>query len=208
MIIAVDGPAAAGKGTISRRLAQHYGLNYLDTGALYRAVGRDVIAANIDTNDEKSVAAVAENLDPASLDDPVLRVQKTAEMASVVAKIPLVRQALLTYQREFSSQEAGAVLDGRDIATVICPDAKVKLFISASAEERAKRRFKELQETAAGCESYEAILAQIKARDERDMNRAEAPLKKAEDAYLIDTTNLSIEESYSKAIRYIDGLNS
>ncbi len=204
MIIAVDGPAAAGKGTISRRLAQHYGLKYLDTGTLYRAVGRDVIAQNADTDDDQAIANIAKNLDPLTLDDPILRAQKTADMASVVAKIPDVRQALLTYQREFSCQKPGAVLDGRDIATVICPDAKVKLFITASAQERAQRRFKELKDSNSEAESYEVILAKIEERDERDMNRAEAPLKKADDAYLIDTTNLSIEDSYSKAIRYID----
>ncbi len=206
MIIAVDGPAAAGKGTISRKLAKHYGLDYLDTGSLYRAVGRDAITACIDPADHSAVADIAAKIDPSTLADPALREQKTADMASVVAKIPRVRAALLEYQRAFSQSGKGAVLDGRDIATVICPNADVKLFVFASAQERAKRRYRELLDAGTASTDYEGVLAEIEQRDERDMNRAEAPLKKADAAYLIDTTNLSIEESYRKAILYIENL--
>ncbi len=207
MIIAVDGPAAAGKGTISRQLAGHYGLAYLDTGSLYRAVGRDVLSASIDPADHQAVAQIAARLDAGTLSDPVLRQQMVADMASVVAKIPEVRATLLDYQRNFAQKGQGAVLDGRDIATVICPEAEVKLFIYASAQERAKRRYKEFVDSGTATQGYDEVLAEIEQRDERDMNRAEAPLKKAEEAYLIDTTNLSIEESYRQAIQYIDSLN-
>jgi len=203
MIIAIDGPAAAGKGTLARRLAEHYGLRYLDTGALYRAVGLAVMRGGGDPGDAAAAEAAARNLDPALMEDPELRAAGTGVAASRVAVVPGVRAALLDFQRAFAAQPPGAVLDGRDIGTVVCPEADVKLFVTASPEVRARRRWLELR--AAGEEvSFEEILAQVRERDERDMNRAEAPLRPAPDAHLLDTSELDIEAAFRAARRIID----
>ncbi len=203
MIIAIDGPAAAGKGTLARRLAEHYGLRYLDTGALYRAVGLAVMRAGGDPEDAAAAEAAARNLDPALMEDPELRAAGTGVAASKVAAVPGVRAALLDFQRAFAAQAPGAVLDGRDIGTVVCPEADVKLFVTASPEVRARRRWLELKEAGEDV-PFEKILAQVQARDERDMNRAEAPLRPAADAHLLDTSELDIEAAFRAARRIID----
>jgi cytidylate kinase len=203
VIIAIDGPAASGKGTLARRIAAHYGLAHLDTGALYRAVARDTLARGQDPADAKAARAAAEALDADTLDDPRLRAPGLGEAASLVAAHPEVRAALLAYQRAFARAKTGAVLDGRDIGTVICSDAEVKLFVTATAEERARRRYCEL--LGAGiCSSRTEVLADIRRRDERDKARAAAPLRKAPDAYLLDTTNLDIDAAFRAAIDLID----
>jgi len=203
MIIAIDGPAASGKGTLGKHIAAHYGLAHLDTGKLYRAVARDTLARGASPSDAAAALCAAQQLDPKTLDDPTLIDGRLGEAASIVASQPEVRKALLDYQRAFARREPGAVLDGRDIGTVICPDADVKLFVTASAEERARRRFCELKR--AGISVSEAqVLADIKRRDERDKGRAAAPLKRAEDAVLLDTTNLDIDAAFKAAIDLID----
>jgi cytidylate kinase len=203
MIIAIDGPAASGKGTLGKRIAGHYGLAHLDTGRLYRAVARDVLARGHTPSDADAALAAAEDLDLATLDDPRLLDGKLGEAASIVASHAQVRRALLAYQRDFARREPGAVLDGRDIGTVICPDADVKLFVTATAEERARRRFRELREAGNGISEAE-VLADIRRRDERDSNRAAAPLVQAEDAVLLDTTNLVIDAAFKAAIDLIE----
>ncbi|UTH45124.1 (d)CMP kinase [Loktanella salsilacus] len=193
--IAIDGPAAAGKGTLAQALSAHFGFAYLDTGLLYRAVGAGVIAGG-------DPVAVAQALDPSDLNADTLRTQAVAEAASRVAVIPDVRAALVAFQRSFARRDGGAVLDGRDIGTVICPDADVKLFVTASAEIRADRRFAEL--TAKGVQTdLAAILAEVRARDDRDQNRAEAPLIAAADATLIDTTSMTAAEALAQAITIV-----
>jgi cytidylate kinase len=203
MIIAIDGPAASGKGTLGKRVAAHYHLAHLDTGTLYRAVARDILARGADPTDAAAAAAAARALDPTSLTDPLLRAQALGETASVVARHPEVREALLAYQRSFARRKPGAVLDGRDIGTVICPDADVKLFVTATPEERARRRFRELEQNGTPVTEAE-VLADIRRRDERDGNRAAAPLVRAEDAVLLDTTNLDIDAAFRAAIESID----
>ncbi|MGI9382285.1 MAG: (d)CMP kinase [Methyloligellaceae bacterium] len=207
MIIAVDGPAASGKGTLAKGLAAHFGFRHLDTGALYRAVARDILGADGDLSDPAYAAAKARQIDPDSLDDPGLRAPGVGEAASVVAQHALVREALLDFQRAFSRQPPGAILDGRDIGTVVCPDAQVKLFVTASPEARADRRHREL---AAGDASidYDSVLAEILKRDARDQERAAAPLKPASDAHLLDTTNLDIEAAFKAAIELIEAAKS
>jgi cytidylate kinase len=203
MIIAIDGPAASGKGTLGKRIAEHYRLAYLDTGSLYRAVARDVLGQGHDPADRAAALASAKALDASTLGDPALRAPGLGEAASLVASFPEVRQALLAYQRAFARPRPGAVLDGRDIGTVICPDAQVKLFVTATPEERARRRYREL--TQAGIPISEAeVLADIRRRDERDRGRAAAPLRQAADAYLLDTTNLDIDAAFTAAIDMID----
>ncbi|HUT49946.1 MAG TPA: (d)CMP kinase [Alphaproteobacteria bacterium] len=207
MIIAIDGPAAAGKGTLARRLALALGLAYLDTGALYRAVGLMVLRAGGDPGDEASAVEAAENLDRSILDHPDLRGDAAAGAASKVAAIPAVRQVLLAFQRSFAANpppgKKGAVLDGRDIGTVVCPDAEVKLFITASAKARAERRLKELQ--ARGIEAiYATVLQDMKERDARDQARAVAPLVPAEDAHILDTTDLDVDEAFEQALAIVD----
>ncbi|MBU1835412.1 (d)CMP kinase [Loktanella salsilacus] len=193
--IAIDGPAAAGKGTLAQALSAHFGFAYLDTGLLYRAVGAGVIAGG-------DPVAVAQALDPSDLNADTLRTQAVAEAASRVAVIPDVRAALVAFQRSFARRDGGAVLDGRDIGTVICPDADVKLFVTASAEIRADRRFAEL--TAKGVQTdLAAILDEVRARDDRDQNRAEAPLIAAADATLIDTTSMTAAEALAEAITIV-----
>ncbi|HTP36822.1 MAG TPA: (d)CMP kinase [Methyloceanibacter sp.] len=203
MIIAIDGPAASGKGTLGKRVAAYYGLAHLDTGTLYRAVARDTLAQGGDPADRAAAAAAARALDPASFSDPHLRAQELGESASVVARHPEVREVLLAYQRAFARRPEGAVLDGRDIGTVICPDADVKLFVTAASEERARRRFLELKQNGSPIAEAE-VLADIRRRDERDRNRAAAPLRMAEDAVLLDTTNLDIDAAFRAAIDLID----
>jgi cytidylate kinase len=203
MLIAIDGPAASGKGTLGRRLAAHYGLAYLDTGKLYRAVARDVLASGASPSDAAAARAAAKALDPATLDDPTLMQSRFGEAASIVARHPEVREVLRDYQRAVARRQPGAVLDGRDIGTVICPDADVKLFVTASPEIRAMRRVRELREAGHDVSDAE-VLADILRRDQRDENRPIAPLRKARDAYLLDTTILDIDAAFKAAIALID----
>ncbi|MCB1526958.1 MAG: (d)CMP kinase [Hyphomicrobiaceae bacterium] len=202
MIIAIDGPAASGKGTLARRIAAHFGYQCLDTGLLYRAVARDLRAAEQPLDNVEAAEWAARSLDPATLDDIGLRHPGVGEAASVVAKIPQVRAALLAFQRDFAAQEPGAVLDGRDIGTVVCPNADVKLFINADVEVRARRRFEELSGRGEPV-TYDRVLETIKARDARDSGRADAPMSIAADALLLDTTNLDIEAAFDAAVGLI-----
>ena len=201
-LIAVDGPAASGKGTIARALGRHFGVPHLDTGALYRAVALSAIRAGLDLSDGTAVGARAAALDLSLLEDPELRGAQTGDAASRVSALPEVRAALLAFQKGFAAQPGGAVLDGRDIGTVIAPDAPAKLFVTAAPEVRARRRFLEL--TAAGREVTEAgVLADIRARDARDMGRADAPLRQAPDSDLLDTSELDIAAAVRKAIELV-----
>jgi len=200
MIIAVDGPAAAGKGTIARALAQHFGYHHLDTGTLYRRVGLELLKSDGDIHDAKVATTIAQNLPSYAWLDYELRTESVGAAASIVASIPEVRTALLDFQRSFAEQKPGAVLDGRDIGTVVCPNAHVKLFITASPAVRALRRQAELQ--ASGAEvTFEAVLQDIMQRDERDKTRAVAPLASAADAVIIDTSEMTAEEAITAAIR-------
>lgn len=206
MIVAIDGPAASGKGTLARRLAAHLGLAYLDTGLLYRAVGLAVLRAGGDPENATAAAAAAAALDPAQLADPELRLDHVGAAASKVAAIPAVRQALLAFQRRFAEQPpggaTGAVLDGRDIGTVVCPDADAKLFVTASLEKRAERRYKELLGRGAAT-IQEAVLQDMKERDARDSRRSVAPLVPAPDAFFLDTTELDADQAFAAALGYI-----
>jgi cytidylate kinase len=199
MIIAIDGPAASGKGTLARRIAAHFGLPHLDTGLLYRAVARDVRQRGGSLEDAQLAATAARQLDPASLDDPTLRGPGLAEAASLVAKFPEVRTALLGVQRAFAAREPGAVLDGRDIGTVVCPQAAVKLYVTAAPEVRARRRHLEMAGRGEAVE-YAHVLADIRRRDERDAGRDSAPMRPACDAILLDTSNLDIEAAFEMAV--------
>lgn len=195
LTIAVDGPAASGKGTLSKALARELGFAHLDTGLLYRAVGRKVL-------DGVEPLAAAQALSAADLDDDSLRTPEVAQAASKVAVLGEVRAALVDFQRAFARRAGGAVLDGRDIGTVICPEAEVKLYVTASAEVRAERRFKEL--SGKGIEtSFDEVLDDVRARDARDMGRAEAPLKPAADAVHIDTSAMSIEAAFDTALKAV-----
>jgi cytidylate kinase len=199
VIIAIDGPAASGKGTLGRRLAAHFGLRHLDTGLLYRAVAKALLDAGHPLDDRARAAAAARTLDPARYDEAALKSHAVGEAASIVSTIPEVRDALVAYQRAFAHTPPGAVLDGRDIGTVIAPDADVKIFVTASPQERARRRAREL--AAQGIAADEAeILADIARRDERDRSRAVAPLEPAPDARLLDTTHLDIDAAVRAAI--------
>jgi len=202
LVVAIDGPAASGKGTLARNLAAKFGLAHLDTGRLYRATALRVLAAGGDPADPETAAAAARGLDPALLDDPRLRDEAVGRAASVVAAIPAVRAALLAFQRRFAGQPQGAVLDGRDIGTVVCPDADVKLFVTASREERARRRAKELRENGAPA-IYEAVLRDIEERDARDSGRRDAPLLAAPDAVIIDSTGLDPDQVLEQASRLV-----
>jgi CMP/dCMP kinase len=203
MIVAIDGPAASGKGTVAKRVAAHYGLAYLDTGTLYRAIARDTLARGGDPAAAAEALKSAKALDPSTLGDPSLRKPGLGEAASLVAKHPEVRKELLAYQRSFARAKSGAVLDGRDIGTVICPDADVKLFVTATPEERARRHYLELEQAGIAISEAE-VLCDIRRRDERDKHRAVAPLRKAPDAHLLDTTNLDIDAAFKAAIDLID----
>ena len=191
-VVAIDGPAAAGKGTLARALAAHFGFAYLDTGLLYRAVGAKV-------KEGRDPVHAARTLQPSDLARDDLRGVEAAQFASQVATIADVRTALLEFQRQFATQEGGAVLDGRDIGTVICPNAHIKLFVTASQDVRARRRWAELGEA----QPFDDILAAVKDRDERDMNRADAPLRPAQDAHLLDTSDMVIDEVLQHAITLV-----
>ena len=197
LVIAVDGPAASGKGTIAKRLAAHFGLPHLDTGLLYRAVGWRSLQTG------EAPAEVAAGLGAGDLGDPALRGDEAGQQASKVGAIPEVRANLLKFQKEFSSQAAGAVLDGRDIGTVICPDAPVKIFVTASTEVRADRRYRELR--ARGVDTIRPrVLAEMAERDRRDSERAAAPLRAAPDAWLLDTSDMDADAAFAAAVAFIE----
>jgi cytidylate kinase len=203
MIIAIDGPAASGKGTLGKRLAHHYGYRHLDTGVIYRAVAQALLETGAALTDEAAAIAAAMELDPEKFGNPVLKTQAVGDAASVVSAIPKVREALLNFQRQFAADPPGAVLDGRDIGTVICPDADVKIFVVADPKVRAHRRT--LEARARGENADEAlVLADILKRDERDKNRAAAPLRQAADAHVLDNSNLDIEGGVRAAIAIIE----
>jgi cytidylate kinase len=206
MIIAIDGPAAAGKGTLARRIAQHLGFAYLDTGLLYRATGKRVLEAGADPEDAAAAEREARALEPKDLERGDLRTDVVAQAASKVSAVPGVRAALLDFQRGFAAHPPGtakgAVLDGRDIGTVVCPAADVKLFVTASDEVRAERRFKELQESGADV-IYARVLEEMRERDARDRSRAVAPLEPAEDAILLDTSALNADAVFAQALDII-----
>ena len=207
MIIAIDGPAASGKGTLGKRLAHHYGYRHLDTGVIYRAVAKALLDARADLSDEALAIAAALELDPEKFGDPVLKTQKVGDAASVVSAIPGVRRALVNFQRQFAADPPGAVLDGRDIGTVICPDADVKIFVMADPKVRARRRT--LEARARGEDANETeVLADILKRDERDRNRAIAPLRAAADAYLLDNSQLDIEGGVRAAIEIVEAVRA
>lgn len=203
MIIAIDGPAASGKGTLGKRLAAHYRLHHLDTGLLYRAVAKTMRDRGEALENVRCAAAAARALDPAAFEEAALKSQAIGEAASVVSAIAEVRAALLDFQRDFAARPPGAVLDGRDIGTVICPDADVKIFVVATPEERARRRAREMAERGEPADE-EAVLADIRLRDERDRNRAVAPLKPAADAHLLDTTHLDIDAAVRAAVAIVE----
>jgi CMP/dCMP kinase len=203
MIIAIDGPAASGKGTLARRLAAHYDLPHLDTGLLYRGVARLLMDQGRPLEDRPAAVAAAEALDLDLLDPERLRGRAMGEAASLVSAEPGVRAALLALQRRFAGAPGGAVLDGRDIGTVVCPEAGAKLFVTASAEERARRRHRELLDRGEVSVLAE-VLAEILRRDERDSSRAAAPLRPAEDALILDTTALDAEEAFRAAVALVE----
>lgn len=206
-VIAIDGPAASGKGTLARKLAAHYGFAYLDTGSLYRAVGVATIAAGKSPADEAAAIHAARTLDASRIDEKTIRTAEAGEAASVVAVMPQVRAAILQFQRNFAQNpprnQPGAVLDGRDIGTTVCPDADVKLFVTASPEIRAHRRWLELKGSGSSV-SEAQVLEDTKERDRRDMERAVSPLTPADDAHLLDTSDLSIEAAFGVAVAIID----
>ena len=207
MIIAIDGPAGSGKGTLGKRLAAHYGLRHLDTGLVYRAVAQAVLAGGASPDNKAAAVFAAQALDPFAFDEDALKTQAIGEAASIVSAISEVRAALFQFQRDFAAQPPGAVLDGRDIGTVICPNAEVKIFVTASPEARARRRAAEFR--AAGKPVDEAaVLDDIRRRDERDVHRAAAPLKQAEDAVLLDTTDLDIDGAIRAAIDIVEAVRA
>ena len=203
MIIAIDGPAASGKGTLGKRLAAHYRLHHLDTGLLYRAVAKALLDAGHSPSNQARAVAAADALDPAAFDEMALKSHAVGEAASVVSAIPDVRAALLAFQRSFAGKRPGAVLDGRDIGTVICPHAEVKIFVTASPQVRALRRALEIKARGESVDEA-AVLADILRRDERDMSRAAAPLKQATDAALLDTTALDADGAFRAAVSLIE----
>ena len=207
MIVAIDGPAASGKGTLARRIAAHYGLPHLDTGLLYRGVAKIMLDRGFPLDNIAIAEVIAQNLDLADLDAEKLRTREVGEAASVVAAHGPVRQALLALQRAFAGQPGGAVLDGRDIGTVIAPEASAKLFVTASPEERARRRFRELVgrgEIGDDAAGYDSVLADIQRRDARDSGRADAPLLVAADAVVLDTTTLDIAAAFAAALAAVE----
>jgi cytidylate kinase len=207
MIVAIDGPSAAGKGTLSRRLAATLGYHHLDTGLLYRAVGARLLAAGIDPADAGAAARAAEALGPEDIARECLREEDVGRAASVVAANPAVRAALVEFQRRFAAQPPGAVLDGRDIGTVICPGAEVKLYVVASAEVRARRRHDELRGRGEPA-TYAAVFRDLQERDARDQARGTAPAKPAEDAIVLDTTDLTADEVFAQAIGIVRSRSS
>jgi cytidylate kinase len=203
LIIAIDGPAASGKGTLARRLAAHYGLRHLDTGLTYRAVAAELLRRGQPVDDEQAALECARAIDLAALDRETLSRHEIGEAASQVAVLPALRRAVVEIQRAFAEAPPGAVLDGRDIGTVVCPDAAVKLYVSASPEERARRRTEEIR-SRGGEADYQAVLDDLRRRDERDLNRAESPLRVAEDAEVLDTTDIGIDAAFRAAREIID----
>lgn len=203
MIIAIDGTTSSGKGTLAKRLAAHYGLPHLDTGLLYRAVAKSALNKGIDIHDERECALLAQHVDPSEYDERELRGAGVGAAASVVASLGAVRRALLDLQRQFAQQAGGAVLDGRDIGTVIAPDADVKLWVDASVEERARRRFLELSGMGEDVTAH-GVLMQLKERDARDAQRKDAPMKPADDAVWIDTTHIDQDQTVARAIEIIE----
>lgn len=203
--IAIDGPAAAGKGTLSRLIASHYGFHHLDTGLTYRATAKAMLDQGLPLDDEVLAAAFAARIDLSALDRSVLSAHSIGEAASKIAVMPAVRRALVEAQRRFATLEPGTVLDGRDIGTVVCPDAPVKLYVTASPEVRARRRCDEIIASGEAAD-YERIFAEVCARDERDMNREESPLKPAPDAHLLDTSEMSIEAAFRAARSEIEAV--
>jgi CMP/dCMP kinase len=206
MVVAIDGPAAAGKGTLARRLAAHFDFAFLDTGLLYRATALHLIETGRGAEDLAAAEAAARRVNAADLADPRLRGEAVAQLASAVAVIPAVRAALLQFQRDFAASppagKAGAVLDGRDIGTVVCPAAAAKVYVTASQEERARRRAKELRES--GVEAiYGAVLQDMQDRDARDSQRRTAPLRPADDAFVLDTTDLDADAAFAAARDYV-----
>jgi cytidylate kinase len=199
MIIAIDGPAASGKGTLARRIAAHLNYAYLDTGALYRAVARDVRRMGGKLDDPATATAAARVLDAGSLADPGLRDPGVGDAASIVARIGAVRTALMEFQRDFARQEPGAVLDGRDIGTVVIPDAAVKIYVTADPEARARRRYLELAGRGEDV-TFEGVLEVIRRRDERDASREAAPMKPAADAVVLDTTSMDAAAAFAAAL--------
>ena len=202
MIIAIDGPAASGKGTLARRLAEHFGLPHLDTGLLYRATARVLLDAGQSPDDARAGVAAARGLALTAFDEARLRGREMGEAASRVAAIPEVRGALVLAQRSFARRPGGAVLDGRDIGTVVAPEAEVKIFVTASPEERARRRSRELAGRGEPA-GFEEILADIRRRDARDQNRPVAPLRPADDAAILDTTLLDVEAAFREALAIV-----
>ncbi|GIK79528.1 MAG: (d)CMP kinase [Pseudorhodoplanes sp.] len=207
MIIAIDGPAASGKGTIAKRLAAHYGLRHLDSGLLYRGVAKAVIEGGRDPADRDAAVAAARAFEPGRYPASALKGDDVAKAASQVAAIPQVREALIAFQRSFARTRPGAVIDGRDIGTVIAPDADVKIFVTATPEERARRRLLELQGRGEAADEA-AVLADILARDARDTGRAVAPLRQAPDAHLLDTTHLAIDPAVRAAIDIVEAVRA
>jgi cytidylate kinase len=203
MIIAIDGPAASGKGTIAKQIASVYGLHHLDTGLLYRAVAKAVLDAGHSPDNVAQATAAAVALNPKQFDENALKAKAITEASSVVAAIPQVREALINYQRAFATKPPGAVLDGRDIGTVIAPGADVKLFVVATPEVRASRRALELRRRGEDADEQE-VLADLLRRDERDAKRTAAPLLQAPDAHLLDTTHLGIDAAFRAAIAIIE----
>jgi cytidylate kinase len=203
MIIAIDGPAASGKGTLGKRLAAHYALRHLDTGLIYRAVAKAVLDAGRRPDDVVAAIAAAKSLDPSRFDEIALKTHTIGEAASVVSAFPQVRAELLAFQREFAGRPPGAVLDGRDIGTVICPDADIKIFVTAQAEARARRRTAEYRAQGREIDENE-VLADIRRRDQRDQGRSAAPLRQAPDAHLLDTTHLDIDAAIRAAIDIVE----
>ncbi len=207
MIIAIDGPAASGKGTLGKRLAAHYGLRHLDTGLIYRAVTKALVDAGDRLDDVDRAVAAAKALDPGGFDEKALKSHSIGEAASIVSALPEVRAALLAFQRDFGRAPPGAVLDGRDIGTVIFPDADVKIYVDATPEVRARRRAAEIA-GAGGAVSEAEVLADIRRRDERDTRRAAAPLRAAPDAHLLDTSHLDIDAAFRAAIDIVEAVRA
>lgn len=207
LVVAIDGPAASGKGTLARRLSEHFGLPHLDTGLTYRAVAHALLQAGLPTDDARLAEIVAQNLNLHNLDRSTLSAHEIGEAASKIAVMSNVRKILVEAQRAFADGPPGAVLDGRDIGTIVCPKANVKLFVTATPGIRAGRRYEEILE-GGGEAKYDHILEDIKKRDERDMGRSDSPLKPAEDAHLLDTSEMSIETAFQEALRLIEQAKS
>jgi CMP/dCMP kinase len=202
LLIAIDGPSASGKGTLSKLLSEKFNIPYLNTGGLYRATARKCTEQNIDLNDEVSICKIAKTLTQVDADNPLNFNEDIGKNASIIAKIQCVRDVLFKFQKDFASQDSGAVLDGRDIGTVICPNANYKFFVIASTEERANRRYKEMIEKGKNVD-YTTILQQLKERDINDTNRTASPFKKADDAIVIDTTGKNITEVFNYVLKFI-----